>query len=44
MRNDFSLDISKQELRKLQGEDPMIQSLEKRNPEVIVERNGLWYH
>ena len=44
VRSGFNLDISKPELRKLQDEDPMIQELKAKNPEVIEERNGLWYH
>ena len=43
-RNDFNLDISRQELRKLQDDDLMIQNCRKRNPDITVERNGLWYH
>ena len=44
VRSGFNLDISKPELRKLQDEDPVIQELKAKNPEVIEERNGLWYH
>ena len=44
LRSGFNLDISKPELRRLQDEDPMIQEFKKKNPEVIEERNGLWYN
>ena len=44
LRSGFNLDISKPELRKFQDEDPMIQEFKKKNPEVIEERNGLWYN
>ena len=44
VRSSFNLDISKPELRKLQDKDPMIQELKTKSPEVIEERNGLWYH
>ena len=41
---DLTLDISRQELQKLQDEDQVIQGWRKRNPHLVVERNGLWYH
>ena len=44
LRSGLNLDISKPELWKLQDEDPMIQEFKKKNPEVIEERNGLWYN
>ena len=41
---DLDLDLTKEELRKLQEEDPLIQDLRKSRPDQVVERDGLWYN
>ena len=44
MARDLTFDVSREELRKLQDEDPAIVSLKKRKPQLLAEHNGLWYH
>ena len=44
MAGDLTLDVSREEFRKLQDEDPAIVSLKKRKPQLLAEHNGLWYH
>ena len=44
LASDLTSDISRQELHKLQDEDQVIQGCRKRNPHLLVDRNGLWYH
>ena len=40
---DLDLDLTKEELRTLQEEDPLIQNLRKSRPDQVVEQGGLWY-
>ena len=44
MVGDMTLDISRQDLRQLQEEDHRIQSLREKNPQLLVEQNGLLYY
>ena len=44
MTGDLTFHVSREELRKLQDEDPAIVSLKKRKPQLLAEHNGLWYH
>ena len=41
---DPDLDLTKQELRKLQEENPLIEDLRKSRPDQVVEQDGLWYN
>ena len=41
---DLNPAISKEELRKLQDADLMIQDLRELKPDQVVEQDGLWYH
>ena len=43
MAGDLTFDVSREELCKLQDEDPAIVSLKKRKPQLLAEHNGLWY-
>ena len=40
---DLDFNLTKEELHKLQEEDPLIQDLRKSRPNQVVERDGLWY-
>ena len=42
--SNLDLDLTKEELRKLREEDPLIQDLRKSRPDQVVERDGLWYN
>ena len=44
MVGDMTLNISRQQLRKLQKEDHRIQNLSEKNPELLIEQNGLLYY
>ena len=44
MAGDLTFDVNREELCKLQDEDPAIVSLKKRKPQLLAEHNGLWYH
>jgi len=39
----LNLNLTMEELRKLQEEDPLIQDLRKSRPDKVVEQDGLWY-
>ena len=41
---DLDLNLTKEELRKLQEEDPLIQDLRKSRPDQVVEQDRLWYN
>ena len=43
MAGDLTFDVSREELHKLQDQDPAIVSLKKRKQQLLVEHNGLWY-
>ena len=38
------INLTKEELRKLQDDDQTIQGLRKKKADQVVERDGLWYH
>ena len=44
MVGDMKLDISRQQLHKLQEEDHRIQGLREKNPQLLIEKNGLLYY
>ena len=44
MAGDLTFNVNREELCKLQDEDPAIVSLKKRKPQLLAEHNGLWYH
>ena len=44
MVGDMTLDISRQQLRKLQEEDHRIQGLRGKNSQLLIEQNGLLYY
>ena len=44
MVGDMTLDIFRQQLRKLQEEDHRIQGLREKNTQLLIEQNGLLYY
>ena len=44
MVGDMTLDISRQDLHQFPEEDHRIQSLREKNPQLLVEQNGLLYY